>query len=44
MEIKVLQNKKTEKTYLLFIVSPREKTNGVWKQLYAIQHYFAVSE
>ena len=42
MEIKVLRNKKKQKTYLLFIVSPREKTAAVWKELYAIQENFVL--
>src|SRR5215831_3982009 len=42
MEVKVLINKSTSKTYLLFIASPREKTDPVWKQLYAIQSEFTL--
>ncbi len=44
MEVKVLTNASAKKTYLLFIVSPQEKTNAVWKELYAIQKRFVVSE
>lgn len=42
MEIKVLMNTAAKKTYLVFIASPREKTDAVWKRLYAIQKAFAI--
>ena len=40
MEVKVLPNAATSKVYLVFIASPHEKTDGVWKELYAIQKEF----
>ncbi len=42
MEIKVLPYARIKKTYLIFIASPREKTDSVWKQLYKIQQDFTV--
>jgi hypothetical protein len=42
-EIKVLNNSKDQKTYLVFIASPQNKTNFIWQQLYAIQKDFSVS-
>ena len=39
-EVKVLMNTAAKKTYLIFIASPREKTDGVWKELYMIQKDF----
>ena len=42
MEVKVLMNTSAKKTYLLFIASPREKTDAVWKNLYEIQKEFIV--
>jgi len=41
-EIKVLNDPKAKKTYLLFITSPKERTDSVWQQLYAIQNAFAI--
>ena len=40
MEVKVLMNATAKKTYLVFIASPREKTDAVWKKLYEIQKDF----
>lgn len=42
MEVKVLMNTAAKKTYLIFIASPREKTDAIWKKLYAIQKSFAI--
>jgi hypothetical protein len=41
-EIKVLNDLKSKKTYLLFITSPKERTESIWQQLYAIQNAFAI--
>lgn len=41
-EVKVLTDAATKKTYLIFIASPLEKTNDVWKELYKIQNNFVV--
>jgi hypothetical protein len=42
MEVKVFMNTPAKKTYLLFIASPREKTDAVWKNLYEIQRQFII--
>jgi len=42
MEVKVLMNAHTKKTYLLVITSPRKKTDAVWKKLYGIQKEFTI--
>jgi len=42
MEVKVLMNTETKNAYLIFIASPREKTDDVWKELYNIQKDFVV--
>jgi hypothetical protein len=42
-EIKVLNDLKPKKTYLVFITSPKEKTNNIWQQLYTIQKGFEIS-
>jgi hypothetical protein len=42
MEVKVLVNTAAKKTYLIFIASPHEKTDDVWKELYKIQKDFAI--
>ncbi len=44
LEVKVLMNKARKRTYLLFIASPREKTNAIWKTLYRIQKEFTVPD
>ena len=41
-EVKVLMNTTAKKTYLIFIASPREKTDDVWKDLYIIQKDFTI--
>ena len=41
-EVKVLMNTAAKKTYLIFIASPREKTDDVWKELYMIQKDFTI--
>jgi len=41
-EIKVLNDPKAKRTYLIFITSPKEKTDSIWQQLYAIQKAFAI--
>jgi hypothetical protein len=40
MEVKVLNKVTTSHVYLLFIASPHEKTDTVWKDLYTIQREF----
>jgi len=40
IEIKVLTNAGAKKAYLIFIASPHEKTDDVWKQLYKILKNF----
>lgn len=42
MEIKVLINGAAKKTYLVFITSPRDKNDQVWKKLYEIQEEFTI--
>jgi hypothetical protein len=42
MEVKVLMNAPAKKTYLIFIASPHQKTDEVWKELYKIQRDFTV--
>jgi hypothetical protein len=42
MEVKALMNEPAKKTYLLFIASPREKKDAVWKNIYQIQKDFIV--
>jgi hypothetical protein len=41
-EIKVLNDLKAKKTYLVLITSPKEKTDSIWQQLYAIQKDFTI--
>lgn len=43
-EIKAMSDLKAKKTYLVFITSPKGKTDPIWKQLYAIQNGFAISD
>ncbi|MES2849634.1 MAG: hypothetical protein V4685_11300 [Bacteroidota bacterium] len=40
MEIKVVSNVNAIKTYLVFIASPKNKNDQVWKKLYEIQEAF----
>jgi hypothetical protein len=40
MEVKVLAGVDTKKVYLVFVASPHEKADEVWKQLYTIQKSF----
>jgi len=42
MEIKALPAPATKKTYLVFITSPKAKTDKLWDELYAIQKKFTV--
>ena len=42
MEVKVLTNAIANKIYLIFIASPREKTDAVWMKLYEIQNKFTI--
>ena len=42
MEVKALIDTAAKKTYLIFIASPQEKTDSVWKELYKIQKDFVV--
>jgi hypothetical protein len=44
MEIQILPNAKTQKTYLFFIASPHEKTDDVWKGLYQVRKEFVMPE
>jgi len=41
-EIRVLNDLKAKKTYLVFIASPKRKIDSIWRQLYAIQNDFVV--
>jgi hypothetical protein len=41
-EVKVLMDSAAKKTYLIFIASPHEKTDDVWKELYMIQKDFVL--
>jgi len=41
-EVKLMNDAKAKKVYLLFITSPQEKANDVWKMLYKIQKDFAI--
>ena len=41
-EVKVLVDTTAKKTYLIFIASPREKTDPTWKELYKIQKDFVI--
>lgn len=43
-EVKVMTDQQAQKTYLVFITSPLEKANAVWKELYAIQNRFVIPE
>jgi len=42
MEIKVLKNAASKKTYLFFIASPLARTDKTWDELRAIQNGFAI--
>ena len=42
MEVKVLIDPASKKTYLIFIASPRAKTDDAWKELYMIQKNFRI--
>ena len=42
MEVKVLISIAAKKTYLIFIASPCEKSDVVWKKLYEIQERFTI--
>jgi hypothetical protein len=42
MEIKVVTNNAAKKTWLVFITSPLEKTNDIWKKLYQIRERVTV--
>ena len=42
MEVKVLMNAVTKETYLIFIASPKEKSDTIWKKLYEIQKGFTI--
>ena len=41
-EVKALMNPAAKKAYLIFIASPREKADPVWKKRYEIQKEFAI--
>ena len=41
-EVKTVNDLKARKTYLVFIASPKEKTNSIWQQLYTIQNAFSI--
>lgn len=42
MQIKVMTDKRVSKTYLVFIASPLEETNAVWKKLKTIRDEFVI--
>jgi hypothetical protein len=42
IEVKVLINRNTQKTYLVIIASPFERTDAIWEELYKIQKEFKV--
>ena len=42
LEVKVLEAAPSKKTYLMVIVSPRQKTDDIWKTLYEIQTNFKI--
>jgi hypothetical protein len=42
MEINVLPAAATKKTYLIFLASPREKADTIWKKLYEIRKEFSI--
>ena len=42
IEIKVLNDIKATKTYLVFIASPQNKTSAIWQQLHKIQTDFVI--
>jgi hypothetical protein len=42
IEVKVVKNMAVKKTYLIFIASPLDKENMIWKDLYKIQKEFAI--
>lgn len=42
MEIKVLNDVKAQKIYLVFIASPKTKTDEIWQELYKIQNGFSI--
>lgn len=42
MDIRVKQDKAASKIYLVFIASPLNKTDKVWKELYDIQNNFTI--
>jgi len=44
IEVKVVINTSSKKTYLVIITSPRKKDDPVWAELYAIQKRFVVPE
>jgi hypothetical protein len=44
IEVKVLINWHTQKTYLVIIASPRQRTDAIWKELYKIQNEFKLPE
>lgn len=44
IEVKVLINRNAQKTYLVVIASPRERTDAIWEELYKIQKDFKVPE
>ena len=41
-EIKVMAGAGSNKTCILFIASPKGKTDSIWQQLYKIQHDFTI--
>jgi hypothetical protein len=42
-EIKVVSDRNAQKTYLVYIASPQEKTQAIWQQLHQIQSGFALN-
>ena len=44
LEVKVIMDAAAKRSYLVFIASPREKTDDVWKMLYRIQKEFTIPD
>ena len=42
LEVKVIMDAAAKRSYLVFIASPREKTDDIWKTLYRIQKEFKI--
>jgi hypothetical protein len=42
-DIKVVNDRNAQQTYLVYIASPQKKTHVIWQQLYQIQSGFAIN-